>query len=115
MIINISYLEEITGGDKEMILEMLDLFISDIPKHIEKIDEFLSSNQIIEVGREAHKLKPTLQYVGLIKMFEDIKQIEEIAKNGSGKEQLEELVSSLKLQKDVSVEALEEKRKELQG
>lgn len=115
MILNITYLEEITGGDKEMILEMLDLFISDIPTQIENIEGFFASDQLVEMSKEAHKLKPTLQYVGLIQMYEDIKKLEEIGKNGTGSELIPDLIKSLKQQKDLSVKALEEKRSELKG
>lgn len=108
-----SNLEEITGGDRSMILEMLDLFIRDIPVHISKIDAHAQANEIDEIGKEAHKFKPTLQYIGLIDMFEDIKQLEMIAKSNENLEAIDDIVKRLKDGIAVCMPALVAKRDEL--
>jgi len=114
VIINLSYLEDITGGDRAMVLEMLDLFIRDIPVHIEKIETLYTSQNLVDLAKEAHKLKPTLQYIGLTGMFEDIKLLEEIAKSGFFDEpKLKELVERLKESTIKCVPALISKREEL--
>lgn len=113
MIINLSYLEEITGGDKAMILEMLDLFIRDIPGQVQKIHEFHNSSDLVAVGKEAHRLKPTLQYIGLTGMFEDIKAVEQIVKTNSNVDKLDELVKSLQEAVLECVPALKAKKAEL--
>ncbi len=113
MNIDLSYLEDITGGDRAVILEMLDLFIRDIPIQIQKIHNHYQSSEMIEMGKEAHKVKPTLQYIGLSNMFEDIKAIEQIVKTGENKASLEEIISRLQSATEECVPALIAKREQL--
>lgn len=113
MIINLSYLEDITGGDRAMILEMLDLFIRDIPEHIKNIETFAANDQIDDLAREAHKFKPTLQYIGLTGMFEDIKQLEANAKSRDNLDSVGEIISRLKDASQKCLPALKKKREEL--
>ena len=113
MIINLSYLEEITGGDKAMILEMLDLFICDIPAQVEKIQEFYETSDLVSLSKEAHKLKPTLQYIGLTGMFEDIKEIEQLIKTNINGDKLPDLVKNLNDASIACLPALKAKKEEL--
>ena len=76
MAINLSYLQEITGGEPAMMREMLDLFIQDIPEQLDNVRNFYDEGNFASVGTEAHKLKPTLQYIGCMDMYEYIKKIE---------------------------------------
>lgn len=113
MNINLSYLEDITGGDTSVILEMLDLFIQDIPKHTGNMMAFFKEGNLEDLAKEAHMLKPTVQYVGLFQMHEDLKQIESLAKNSDDSEKIGELLESVKAEAEVSVPALKAKRAEL--
>ncbi len=106
-------MEEITGGDKAMILEMLDLFIRDIPVQVNKIQEFYESSDLVSIGKEAHKLKPTLQYIGLTGMFEDIKEVEKISKTNENVEKLAGLVKNLNAASLACLPALKAKKEEL--
>jgi HPt (histidine-containing phosphotransfer) domain-containing protein len=113
VIINLSYLEDITGGDNDVILEMLDLFIRDIPTQVQKMHDFHKSSDLVSVGKEAHKLKPTLQYIGLTGMFEDIKEVEAIVKSNSNVEKLGDLIQSLQEATLECVPALKAKKAEM--
>ena len=96
-----------------MILEMLDLFIRDIPDQVQKIKDFHTSNDLVSLGKEAHKLKPTLQYIGLSGMFEDIKKVEQITKTNSNVDQLGDLVLSLQAATQECIPALKVKKEEI--
>ncbi|RNC84540.1 MAG: Hpt domain-containing protein [Balneola sp.] len=93
--LDLSYLEDITGGDAEVIQEMLILFIEDIPQQISEIKEAIQGNNLEEMASHAHKLKPTLQYVGLSEAYEIVKNLEQIGKSGEGKENVKELFQKL--------------------
>lgn len=110
--INLSYLEDITGGDREMMLEMLDLFINDIPAQVNIIKELSQNKDLINLGSEAHKLKPTLQYVGLFEMFELVKGLEALSKSGKYSNDLETIVMKLEELSNQCIPLLNEKREE---
>lgn len=103
MNIDLSYLEDITGGDKEMMVEMLNLFIEDIPHQVTLIQDLAQQKDLSSLGSESHKLKPTLQYVGLIEMYEIIKELENLGKSG---DHSDKIISLTKKLKEYSVEAL---------
>ncbi len=113
MKINLSYLEDITGGDKAVILEMLDLFIQDIPKHTTNLESFHQEGNLEDLAKEAHMLKPTVHYVGLFQMHEDLKEIETLAKNNGDRKRISELMESIKAEAELCVPALKAKREEL--
>lgn len=113
MNIDLSYLEDITGGDKEMTIEMLDLFIEDIPTQVSKIHELAKDKELLKLGAESHKLKPTLQYVGLFNMYEVVKRLEELGKSGAFSDDIIELVNSLVEFSKEAVPLLVSKRMEL--
>ena len=107
MNIDLSYLEDITGGDNEMMLEMLNLFIEDIPSQVDKINIAVEEKNMKSLGTEAHKLKPTLQYVGLNEMYELIKKLEVIGKSGKYSKEVEVLTRQLKNKMNTGMPLLE--------
>ena len=113
MAIDLTYLQEITGGDPDVMQEMLDLFIRDIPAQLETVKEFYDQKNYKGVGSEAHKLKPTLQYIGNTEMYELIKQIEFSGKNETDVDQIAELLDRMFQQLDGTIELLQAKRAEL--
>ena len=113
MNIDLSYLVDITGGDNEMMIEMLDLFIEDIPEQISIIKTLASEKHLSKLGSETHKLKPTLQYVGLIEMFEIIKELEKLAKSGVYSEEIQSLSNKVSEYSEQAIPLLLQKREEL--
>lgn len=107
MKIDLSYLEDITGGDKEMMLEMLNLFIEDIPYQVERIREAAEEKDMKSLGTESHKLKPTLQYVGLNEMYNLIKKLEALGKSGEYSNEVDRLVQELVNKQKISLPFLE--------
>ncbi len=113
MKVNLSYLEDITGGDTTVIIEMLDLFIQDIPKHTSNMVSYFQEGKLLDVAREAHMLKPTVQYVGLFQLYEDLKELEALARKEFNVDRISELLESIKSEAKISVPALKAKRAEL--
>ena len=115
MIVDLTLLKNVVGDDREMLLDMLDLFVEDIPAQVSNITTFAEQRKAVELGTEAHKLKATPQYVGFFEMFEVIKQLEMLGKSGNYTDEITELVSKLNDQLQEGLPLLEEKRKELAG
>ncbi|MEZ5012537.1 MAG: Hpt domain-containing protein [Bacteroidales bacterium] len=55
--INVSYLEEVCGGDKEIITEMVNIFRDQIPEFIEGMRSHYEKEEFPELGLLAHKAK----------------------------------------------------------
>ncbi|MEO1023843.1 MAG: Hpt domain-containing protein [Bacteroidota bacterium] len=111
--IDFSYLLEITGGEPTIMLEMIDLFIQEIPKHSARLKEFATEQNWSSLASEIHKMKPTLLYVGLHSIHQLALELEKETKTqeiGPGfQERLDIMTSSI----TASLPLLREKREEL--
>lgn len=112
MNIDLSYLEEITEGDKDMMLEMLTLFVDDIPNQVQAIQEHAANQNLVGIGSESHKLKPTLQYAGLHSMYQTVKRLEDLGKAGVETDEISSLITKLGEEMEEALSSLEAKKKE---
>src|SRR5262249_15698594 len=48
------------GGDRALLREMIQLFLSDSPKHLRKITQSLKHDEVVPVERAAHALKGSI-------------------------------------------------------
>jgi HPt (histidine-containing phosphotransfer) domain-containing protein len=87
--LDLSYLEEITGGDNEIMLEMIDIFLTESEIAIQELQTIYEQNDWQALGAQAHKLKPTLLYVGLKDIHEITLKLEKNAKQGTMSDQYE--------------------------
>ncbi len=81
-LIDLSYLEGICDGDQQFIAEMVRSFIKDIPKILEEMLHHKKAKEWVEVGKLAHKLKPSVQFMGIGSIELDVKTLETECKNG---------------------------------
>ena len=72
--INLKYLESMAGGDQEIIQEMKELFIAQVPEFIEKLKRYLEEEDYIELGKEAHKAKSSVLIMGMDDLAKDFKE-----------------------------------------
>ncbi|MCB0737063.1 MAG: Hpt domain-containing protein [Bacteroidetes bacterium] len=79
--VDLSYLNEISGGDKEFIDEMINTFLEETPKDLAAIKEHSDSSNWTEVGKTAHKLKSSIKMFGLGNLKDEVLDIEMSGKN----------------------------------
>ncbi len=111
--LDLSYLEEVTGGNSEMIVEMLRLFVNDTPDQLSNIERNVKDGDWDAVRAEAHKLKPTFQYVGMDGTHLLVAEVETKARNREQIERIPELVDSIIQNFNDVLGSLESKIKEL--
>jgi PAS domain S-box-containing protein len=63
--IDLSYLKTISNNNTKFIEEMIEAFLTSIPKSIEDIRNFSNQNNFTELARAVHKIKPSLTLMGL--------------------------------------------------
>ena len=86
--INLSYLNKTSNGDQSFIQEMVEAFLKTIPEIIAEIDNHSQNNEWQKVGKAVHKIKPSLTLLSLSDLKNLAVQIEEIASNTPGGNQL---------------------------
>ena len=75
-LIDLSYLESLTGGNQSIKLTMLETLVRDLPKEIVQVENDFKQYNWDELKQSAHKIKSTCSYIGLTKMTENAKKIE---------------------------------------
>lgn len=111
--IDLSYLEDMTGGDTEVVIEMIELFIEQTPEHIAAIKNAKYEQNWSQLRSEAHKVKPMFLYVGLLDLNEVCKDIEDSAKNEEDLDTLADKIEKLETGFNEVVEPLKQKISEL--
>lgn len=80
--VNLAYLEEISGGDKEFEKELVQIFLTQVPEFVSNMHKFLNGNENETLAKEAHTAKSSV----LIFMMEEtgnaLKKIQLLAENG---------------------------------
>jgi len=80
-LINLSYLEEVADGDTELIKELINIFIDQLPEFIDGFDEAVQENDWLKIAAIAHKAKSSVVSMGLNELGNvDLKNLELLAK-----------------------------------
>lgn len=74
---NLSYLEEVAQGSAEFIVEMIDKFLEQTTESLVVLERHIEAGNSEEIRKLAHKLKPTFVIVGVQKVFELLKTMED--------------------------------------
>ena len=73
-------LKKIAGDNDGFINKMISLFVNTMPGYIQVMTEHVEQNNWAEVSKQAHKMKSSIDSMGIKAIKEDIKTIETYAK-----------------------------------
>jgi HPt (histidine-containing phosphotransfer) domain-containing protein len=96
MKIDLTYLKNMSAGNKELILEMIDIFKSQVIEFNQSMDEFLVNKQYESLGRLAHKAKSSISIMGLNDLAIELKNFENLAKAGEEVEKYPAFINNFK-------------------
>lgn len=113
--VDLSYLKDVASGSDEFMIDMIDLFLDQTPAYFEQLEQFISEENWSKVADIAHKIKPTLAFMGVDSARESMAGIEQNARNLVN---LEAISPAFQLLKEMSVQLykqLEEVKASLQN
>lgn len=108
---DLTYLKELANGSNQFITEMITLFIAQTPESLKNLEKHFQNKDWKSLRSTAHKMKPSISFVGLKEIEGDIRMIEEIATNEMGLERLPALISNVNQICKESLAELEEELK----
>jgi len=85
---DLNMIRSVSGGDKAFIKKMILLFIETVPQNVQELVDATKQKNWEQVSKMAHKLKSTIDSMGIRSIHDQIRAVEMNAKN---KEQLENL------------------------
>ena len=95
---NLSKVYALSDNDPEFVKEILSLFVTEVPDDLEQIKEGIKKKDHRHAYAYAHKIKPTLDLMGLNVAFEEILQVEAWTKAEGKKKEIKETFKSIKRQ-----------------
>ena len=81
--INLSFLDEISDGSTEFMIETIDMFLVNTPGALQTIIEAINDKDWPTVNIAAHKLKPNLGFFGMSVCQGMMQEIELMVKPGN--------------------------------
>lgn len=106
-LINVSYLEEVCGGDREIILEMIEIFREQIKEFSGEFRSLYSERKFFELGLMAHKAKSSVAIMGMEDMALKLKELEQKAKAGEDWETYQAYINEFSEQTAIAEAELE--------
>jgi signal transduction histidine kinase/CheY-like chemotaxis protein len=71
-IIDLKYLTEISRGNNEFVIEMIETFIEYNQRDLSKLEIAIESNNLDEIKHIAHKMRSSVQYMGVCNRIEQL-------------------------------------------
>lgn len=113
--VDLAYLNEFSGGDKDFIREIIQTFLQEAPGNIARLSEGLGEEDWDSVYRAAHQLKPNYMMLGMPAQQEAALSIEKLAKSGPQKTEIDDMITQLVADTHKAFPLLEEKLSELEA
>ena len=108
---DLTYLEEISEGDRDFSATMISYFIENTPSELKKLDKKVQEQDWNEVRQIAHKLKPQVVYMGIHEIEEDVELVEHQAQRCENLEEIPPLVEKISQTISKAIGQLEEELK----
>lgn len=80
--LDLDYLKDLSGGDREFIIEILESFLLNTPASIEEMQKAYSEKEWGHLRMAAHKAKSSCQFVGSHILQDSAVKIEELCMEG---------------------------------
>ncbi|WP_338408123.1 histidine kinase [uncultured Flavobacterium sp.] len=103
---NLAKAYALSDNDPEFVMQIVTLFVTEIPDDLSQIKEGIKNKDHKHAYAFAHKVKPTLDLLGLNVAFEEILQVEAWTKNQGEKKEIKETFKSIKNQVNDAVKEL---------
>jgi HPt (histidine-containing phosphotransfer) domain-containing protein len=105
--INTEYIESVTGGDKEIVVELVDIFRSQVTEIANEMKVLNSKGDFHTLGLLAHKAKSSVAIMGMNDLAVMLKTFEMEGKEGKNKENYESYIKRYETEAGLAVLELE--------
>jgi HPt (histidine-containing phosphotransfer) domain-containing protein len=92
---DLSMIKEIAHGNDDFVKKMMQLFIDTMPPAIMDLKTFMNNGQWNDMGAVAHKIKPSIDTMGIELLREDIRAVEKYGKEMTNLEELPQIIQKI--------------------
>ncbi|HET6254476.1 MAG TPA: PAS domain S-box protein [Puia sp.] len=92
---DLTMVQSVSGGDEGFIRKMVALFIETVPQNMQELRNALQAENWEQVGKTAHKLKSTIDSMGIKSIRQEIRTVESNAKQMESLGEIPALVATI--------------------
>ncbi len=111
--IDLSYLENMSAGDNNLIKEMIDIFKEQVPEFISEMEMAIKNNDSKAMASVAHKAKSSAAIIGITELADFLKTLEKLASNNERTNEYPEFLKYFENISNESIKQLDKIYKEL--
>ncbi len=84
--VDLKYLYEVSDGEKELIIEMISIFNSEVLDYLNSMNDLLICKNWVALGKLAHKAKASASIMGMQQLTNELIALELLAKENKDSE-----------------------------
>jgi CheY-like chemotaxis protein len=104
---DLTMIQSVSGGDKAFIKKMILLFIETVPQNVQELVDSTERKNWEQVSKMAHKLKSTIDSMGIRTIHDQIRSVEMNAKNQEHLELMPNMVQQIESVVSVCIQQLQ--------
>ncbi|HAF28820.1 MAG TPA: hypothetical protein DCG75_07205 [Bacteroidales bacterium] len=112
-LIDLTYLNEISDGSNELIHDLIHLFFVQIPEYQAALNDLHDKKDWFNLGRMAHKAKAAILMVGMQELAQELKKLEENAKEEKNIHEYKEIIVKFVRDSNAAIKELQEIKNKL--
>lgn len=99
---NLAKVYELSSNDTDFAQQIVELFLQEVPPEIKSIKDGINTKDYKKTYAAAHKIKPTLDLLGMDLAYEELNLIMDWTKSEGKKKEIKEVFKLLKEQIDLT-------------
>lgn len=103
---NLAKVHALSDNDPEFVMQIITLFVTEVPLDMEQIDLGIKTKDYKLAYSYAHKIKPTLDLLGMSVAFEEILQVEAWTKREGKRKEIVDTFESIQSQVEKAVKEI---------
>lgn len=105
---DLTYLKNMSAGNKDLVLEMIGIFKRQVIEFSDDMSRYYAKKEYENLGRLAHKAKSSISIMGLDELAKDLKLFENMAKAGTDVDQYPAFIEKFKNETTEAIIELDE-------
>src|SRR6476469_5108312 len=103
---NLAKVYALSDDDPEFVMQIIQLFVTEVPQDLLQIKEGIKEKDHKQAYAYAHKIKPTLDLLGMTTAFEETLQIEAWTKREGKRREINDTFDSVESQIEKAVKEI---------
>ena len=103
---NLAKVYALSDNDPEFVTQIITLFVTEVPEDMKQIDLGIKNKDHKLAYSYAHKIKPSLDLLGMTVAFEEILQVEAWTKREGKRKEIEHTFESIQSQVEKAVKEI---------